>query len=148
MVTNDESTAIGNEGLGMNGNPNGYELVVMYSKLPRERIKYHPNADEEVINAISLGIIFLMAFWSGPAIQAFVKLTEAISLLDKDGTIELVVVDIDGADELSAVSDFLGGMRGCGETAWVRNGSIIATSGIGLNLQCFVPNTQLLLEVA
>jgi hypothetical protein len=42
----------------------------------------------------------------------------------------------------------LGGVRGAGETAWVRNGSVIATSGLGLNIQCFVPNTILLLESA
>jgi hypothetical protein len=88
-----------------------------------------------------------MAFWSGPAVQAFAKLTEVIAKLDPEGRIELVVVDIDGSDALSAVSEFLGGVRGAGETAWVRNGLVVATSGLGLNVDCFVPNTRALLEV-
>jgi hypothetical protein len=101
-----------------------------------------------VIEAISRGILFQMAFWSGPAVQAFAELTEVIARLDPDGVAELVVVDIDGSERLSAVSEFLGGVRGAGETAWVRNGSVIATSGVGLNIECFVPNTILLLESA
>lgn len=87
-----------------------------------------------------------MAFWSGPAVQAFARLAEVIAKLDPDGRLELVVVDIDGSEALSAVSEFRGGVRGAGETAWVRNGSVVATSGLGLNAECFVPNTRALLE--
>jgi hypothetical protein len=132
----------------MTGNPDGVHSLVKYSKLPVERIRYIPDADEKVVAAISRGVLFQMAFWSGPAVQAFAKLTEVIARLDPDGKIELVVVDIDGSERLSAVSEFLGGVRGAGETAWVRNGSVIATSGLGLNIECFVPNTILLLESA
>lgn len=87
-----------------------------------------------------------MALWSGPAVQAFAKLTEVIAKLDPEDRIELVVVDIDGSEALSAVSEFLGAFEGAGETAWVRNGSVVATSGLGLNVECFVPNTGTLLE--
>jgi hypothetical protein len=132
----------------MAGNVDGVGSLVKYSKLPIERIRYLPDADEKVIKEISRGILFQMAFWSGPAVRAFAKLTEVIARLDPDGKTELVVVDIDGAERLSAVSEFLGGVRGAGETAWVRNGSIFATSGLGLNVECFVPNTMLLLESA
>ena len=130
----------------MTGNPDGLRSLAKYSKLPVERIRYHPEADEETIRAITRGILCQMAFWSGPAFQAFAKLTEVIARLDPDGVLELVVVDIDGSDGLSAVSEFLGGVHGSGETAWVRNGSIIATSGIGVNVECFAPNTTTLLE--
>ena len=132
----------------MPGNPDGIRSLAKYSKLPVERIRYLPNADEKVVKAISRGILFQMAFWSGPAVQAFAKLTEVIARLDPDGMAEFVVVDIDGSERLTAVSEFLGGVRGAGETAWVRNGSVIATSGLGLNIDCFVPNTILLLEAA
>ena len=134
------------KGLKMMGNPDGLRSLAKYSKLSLERIRYVPDADETVVAATSRGILFQMAFWSGPAVQAFAKLTEVIARLDPDGQIELVVVDIDGSERLSAVSEFLGGVRGAGETAWVRNGSVIATSGHGLNVQCFVPNTRLLLQ--
>ncbi len=130
----------------MTGNPDGLRSLAKYSKLPVERIRYFPDAQEDVVAAISRGILFQMAFWSGPAVQAFAKLTEVIARLDPDGQIELVVVDIDGSERLSAVSEFLGGVRGAGETAWVRNGSVIATSGLGLNVECFIPNTRRLLE--
>lgn len=135
------------KGLKMTGNPDGLRSLAKYSKLPLERIRYVPDADEKVVAAISRGILFQMAFWSGPAVQAFAKLTEVIARLDRDGQIELVVVDIDGSERLSAVSEFLGGVRGAGETAWVRHGSVIVTSGLGLNVECFIPNTRLLLEV-
>ena len=45
------------------------------------------------------------------------KLTEVITKLDLEGRIELVVVDIDGSEALSAASEFLDGVRGAGETA-------------------------------
>lgn len=130
----------------MTGNPHGLKSLAKYSKLPVGRIKYYPDADETILRGMKRGFLFQMAFWSGPAVQAFAKLTKEIARLDPDGVIELVVVDIDGAERLSEVSEFLGGVRGAGETAWVRNGSTIATSGFGLNVECFVPNTVLLLE--
>src|SRR3954468_23750078 len=130
----------------MNGNPDGLRSLAKYSKLPVERIRYFPDADERVVRAITRGVLFQMAFWSGPAVQAFAKLTEVVAKLDPEGRVELVVVDIDGSEALSAVSEFLGGVRGAGETAWVRNGSVVATSGLGLNVECFVPNTRALLE--
>lgn len=132
----------------MTGNPDGLRSLVKYSKLPVERIRYFPDADERVVRAITRGIIFQMAFWSGPAVQAFAKLTEVVARLDRDSVLELVVVDIDGAEALSAVSEFLGGVRGAGETAWVRNGSVIATSGPDFDAVCFAPNTRRLLETA
>jgi hypothetical protein len=83
----------------MTGNPDGLRSLAKYSKLSVERIRYVPEADERVVRAITRGVLFQMAFWSGPAIQAFAKLTE-----------------------------------------------VVATSGLGLNIECFVPNTRSLLE--
>lgn len=128
------------------GNPHGLRSLVKYSKLPAERIRYVPDADETIVATISRGILFQIAFWSIPAVQAFAQLTMVMGRLDPDSQIELVVVDIDGSERLSAVSEFLGGVRGAGETAWVRNGSVIVTSGLGLNVECFVPNTTMLLR--
>jgi hypothetical protein len=132
----------------MTGTLDGLRSLARYSKLPIERIEYFPEADVNIVKAITRGILFQMAFWSGPAVQAFAKLTEVIARLDPDGVVELMVVDIDGSECLSGVSEFLGGVRGAGETAWLRNGLVIATSGLGLNVECFVPNTFLLLESA
>jgi hypothetical protein len=91
-----------------NGNPDGLRSLTKYSKLPVDRISYFPDADEKVVRMIGRGILFQMAFWSIPAVKAFAKLTEVISRLDQQGAIELIVVDIDGSETLSAVSEFLG----------------------------------------
>lgn len=130
----------------MTGNTDGLHSLAKYSRLPVERVRYVPDADERVVRAITRGALFQMAFWSGPAVQAFASLTEVIARLDPDGVLELVVVEVDGSEALSAVSVFLGGVHGAGETAWVRNGSVVATSGLGLKVECFVPNTTALLE--
>ncbi len=132
----------------MAGNPDGIRSLAKYSKLSVERIRYFPDADETVVNVISQGILFLMAFWSGPSVKAFSKLTEVIADLDKAESLELVVVDVDGSPALYEVPEFFGKVHGAGETAWVRNRSIIATSGIGLNVECFIPNTMMLLKSA
>jgi hypothetical protein len=87
-----------------------------------------------------------MAFWSVPSVKAFASITEVISRLDKAEALQLIVADVDGSPALYEMPEFLGRVHGAGETAWVRNGRIIATSGLGLNVECFVPNTLLLLE--
>ena len=130
----------------MTGNPDGLRSLAKYSKLPVERIRYFPDAVESVVRAITRGILFQMAFWSGPSVRAFAELTEVIARLDPDGVTELVVVDIDGSDACLRCRSSWVAFRGAGETAWVRNGTIIATSGPGFNVECFVPNTALLLE--
>jgi hypothetical protein len=135
---------MGEEAVG--GNTEGLRSLVKYSKLPIGRVTYLPDADEAIITSMGRGILFLMAFWSGHSITAFARLTEVIAGLDQGGTMELVVVDVDGSPALYQVPEFVGKVHGAGETAWVRNGKIVATSGLGLNVECFVPNTLLLLE--
>ena len=132
----------------MNGNQHGLRSLAKYSKLPIERISYFPDADENVIRSIDRGILFLMAFWSGPSVKAFARITEIVSKVDQGQTLQLSVVDVDGSQPLYELPEFLGRIHGAGETAWVRNGAIIATSGLGLNIECFEPNTVALLSMA
>lgn len=129
----------------MSGNTEGLRSLVKYSKLPIKRVTYLPDAGEDIIRSIGRGILFLMAFWSGPSVKAFARLTEVVAKLDKEGVLELMVVDVDGSPGLYEVPEFLGKVHGAGETAWVRDGNIIATSGLGLNIDCFEPNTAALL---
>ena len=130
------------------GNPEGLRSLSRYSKVPIERVKYFPDADEGVIKQIDRGILFLMAFWSGPSVTAFAKLTQVVGNLDKREALKLVVVDVDGSPKLYDVPEFVGKIHGDGETAWVRDGKIVVTSGLGLNIECFVPNTLSLLALA
>jgi hypothetical protein len=130
----------------MGGNPNGIRSLAKYSKLPAERIRYVADADEATVRSIGRGVLFLMAFWSGPAVQAFAKLTEVLARLDAEG-LELVVADVDGSPDLYELPEFKGKVHGAGETAWVRGGKIVATSGLGPNTACFEPNTLALLSI-
>ena len=131
----------------MSGNTEGLRSLVKYSKLPIGRVTYLPDADEEIITSIRRGILFLMAFWSGPSVKAFAKLTEVVAKVDKEGALQLVVVDVDGSPALYDVPEFVEKVHGAGETAWVRDGKIVATSGLGLNIACFEPNTAALLAM-
>lgn len=130
----------------MGGNPDGIRSLMKYSRLPVEQIKYVPDADAATVRSIRRGILFLMAFWSGPSIQAFAKLTEVLARLDAEN-LELVVADVDGSPDLYELPEFRGKVHGAGETAWVWDGKIIATSGLGLNTGCFEPNTLALLAM-
>jgi len=130
----------------MGGNPDGLRSLVKYSKLPAERIKYVADANEDTVRSIGRGILFLMAFWSGPSVMAFAKLTEVLAALKADD-LELVVVDVDGSVDLYVLPEFKGQVSGSGETAWVRHGKIVNTSGRGLNVESFKPNTLALLAM-
>jgi len=66
----------------MAGNPQGIRSLAKYSRLSVERIKYVPDADATTVRSINRGVLFLMAFWSGPSVQAFAKLTEVLARLD------------------------------------------------------------------
>jgi hypothetical protein len=118
-----------------------------YSRLPTDRIRYVPDADAATVRSIRRGVLFLMAFWSGPSVRAFAKLTEVLAGLDVEG-LELVVADMDGSPDLYELPEFKGKVHGAGETAWVRDGVIVATSGLGLNTGCFEPNTLDLLSMS
>lgn len=131
-----------------NGASGGLRSLAKNSKLPIEQIGYFPDADEIVIRDVERGILFLMAFWSGPSVRAFTRLTEVLSTMDCGRILKLAAVDVDGSPALHELPYCQGGIRGAGETAWIRNGSIVATSGLGLNLERFELNTLKLLSMA
>ena len=130
----------------MEGNPNGLRSLAKYSRLPIERIKYIADADEGTVRSIGRGILFLMAFWSGPSVMAFAKLTEVLASLPADD-LEIVVVDVDGSPALYELSEFKGNITGSGETAWVRNGRIVSTSLRGMKVEITKLNTLALLAM-
>ncbi len=119
--------------------------LTVKSRVPAERIVYYDEADESVLAEIRCGVLFVMAFWSGPSVRAFVELTDVLSRLDPGGALQFLVVNTDGVPALYERAEFLGRMSGCGETAWVKDGRILRTSGLGYNPQCFEPNTAALL---
>jgi hypothetical protein len=118
-----------------------------HSKFPVDRFHFLAGADASIIKKIDRGILFLMALWSLPSAYSFAYLTSVIAALDKSGSLEIVVTDVDGSPELYVVPEFLGSVHGCGEMAWIRNGKIITTSGRGLSFACIEPNTTALLTM-
>jgi hypothetical protein len=73
----------------------------------------------------------VMAFWSGPSRLAFAHLKKVLSEVDRNGRLELVVVDTDGCPDLYEIPEFFLKLRGNGEAAWIDEGRIVnvATGG-------------------
>jgi hypothetical protein len=127
------------------GNPDGMHTLAKSSKLPIERIRYLPDSTTSLIGEIKRGVLFVMAFWSGPSIKAFNQLTDIINRLDPNGMLEFVVIDTDGAQSFYEHPIFNGKLHGAGEAAWIKDGVIQCTSGLGSNPNCFEANTKKLL---
>lgn len=108
-------------------------------------VRYLPTADRTIFSKIRLGVLFVMAWWSGGAQQSFRRLKAVLSELDPDGRLELVIVDTDGATDLHASPEFHGQLHGWGEVAWIRKGQVLRTSGIGPHPECIEAYTRELL---
>ena len=121
-----------------------YQWLTETSQRPMDEVRFVPEADAQTIDSIENGVLILMAFWSGTAVHGFKALSRVLAT-GEARPLEFVVVDIDGAINLCDVEEFRGKVHGNGETAWIHQGKIIATSGIGLNIECFRPNTSTLL---
>jgi hypothetical protein len=112
------------------------------------RLRFLPEADRSVFGTIRLGVLFVMAWWSGPSRQGFAKLKQVLAALDPAGRLELVVVDTDGCPDLYICPEFAGQLHGWGEVAWVQDGRAVRTSGMGYHPECFESHTRQLLESA
>lgn len=119
----------------LGGNPAGHHHFLKHYPDLCDRLVYLPGATPEVIALVRCGVVFLMAWWSGPARQAFAALVNAVRRGDLGGRVLIVVIDIDGVDE-SFNSPFeshphAGYVRlvsGAGEASWVIRGrSVRAT---------------------
>jgi hypothetical protein len=111
-----------------------------------KRTRFYSSADRTVLGTIHCGVLFVMAFWSGPARLAFQELKRMLEVVDPEGRLEFVVVDTDGCPDLYELPEFVGKLHGAGETAWIRDGQLLRTSGLGYHPECFEPYTRLLLE--
>jgi hypothetical protein len=100
--------------------------LVKWSRLPLDRVRFLAEADQAVIGTIRRGALFLMAFWSGASLHSFRKLTQVLAGLGEE--LELVVADVDGSPRLYNVPENWGGVHGCGEVLWIRDGKVVAVS--------------------
>jgi hypothetical protein len=56
-----------------------------------------------------------------------------------------VVVDTDGCEDLHLSAEFAGLCHGWGEAAWICEGQVMKTSGVGYHPEVFEPYTKALL---
>lgn len=68
--------------------------VSKYSVLPLNRVQIVSSLDDLRITRIRLGIIYILALWSGPSIMVLQQITKALARLDSS-VLEFFVVDID-----------------------------------------------------
>lgn len=95
-----------------------------YSHLPIDQVEFIPVATRDTIQSIENGIVFLIAFWSIPAMNAFAFVTSQLAKIDNQNT-RLTVVDTDGATALGEFPELAKWLvAGNGITAWVRDGAI------------------------
>jgi hypothetical protein len=111
-----------------------------------KRTRFYSEADQSIVGTIRCGVLFVMAFWSGTSRLAFAELKRSLEATDPKGRLELVVVDTDGCPSLYGLPEFVGKLHGHGEAAWVLEGKIVSTSGMGYDPECMEPNTRLLLS--
>ena len=83
-----------------------------------------------VIHSIQHGIVFLMAEWSGDAKWAHQRL---IAFLEQRGISleQLHILDFERHPELYDIPDLSGRIHGWGETALVKDGSIVFVTVLG-----------------
>jgi hypothetical protein len=127
------------------------DRVKALGKLPAShaaRLRFLPNADRSVIGTIKLGVLFVMAFWSGPSRKGFQILKEVLAEADPGGKLELVVVDTDGCPDLYDAPEMAWQLGGWGEVAWVADGQVVRTTGTGYHPECYEPYTRQLLAAA
>ena len=70
-------------------------------------------------------VLFIVAWWSGPAIEQLQQLVAALVLEDSDGRIRLLVADTDECVQLAQESCLRGRLHGWGETVWLSDGRIV-----------------------
>ncbi len=110
------------------------------------RFRFLSEAHHSDVATISRGVLFFIAFWSGPSMQALVELKRVLAAVDPGGELQLVVVDTDGCADLCEMAEFRSNIHGWGEAAWIKNGKICRTSGMGFHPECFEPFTRQFLE--
>jgi hypothetical protein len=111
-----------------------------------KRTRFYSEADQSIVATIRCGVLFVMAFWSGTSRLAFAELKRSLEANDPNGRLQLVVVDTDGCPSLYELPEFVGKLHGHGEAAWVLEGKIVSTSGLGYHPECMERNTRLLLS--
>jgi hypothetical protein len=84
------------------------------------------------ISVIHRGVLFLMAFWSGPSVVGFKNVCRVFCQAELPSDFVFRVLDLDGANEslLQALSLQSVRIGGNGEAYWFRHGGIFAATSV------------------
>ena len=98
-----------------------------FSAVPMDRLKVLQGVDDVQIASIRRGIIFVLAVWSGPSLQGFVRFTNVMTHFTSE-SVDLIIVDHDSLTQ--KLSRELFGRKfvpgGWGEAVWIREGHVVA----------------------
>ena len=89
---------------------------------------YHSEYPEGLIEGISCGVVFLIAFWSAPAVARFKYCCYGLKDSVPWDRFELHIIDADGLKPEDPFSD-LQRLGGYGEAFWIRSGTIVNSIG-------------------
>jgi hypothetical protein len=92
-------------------------------KLPSDRVTVSRFNIAE-LSAMSCGVVFVFATWSGHAVRSFRFLCEALAA-SPGSKFPVLVIDADGLD-VEAFNEALGELpQGKGEAYWIQNGQVV-----------------------
>jgi hypothetical protein len=120
----------------MSGVQDGLQRLHEYSRDTFSASEFVPNAEEADLR-VTNGLVFLIAFWSGPAIVGFKNICAALSKIAVPQGFVFRVPDWDGAaqfiEHFQHEGVFVGGNA---EALWYKNGTVVA----GTSLPTATPN--------
>lgn len=95
------------------------------TELPFERLRIVQSLSKLRLQDIPVGVVFVFAVWSGPAVMALRRFTRLLSTLDL-GSLDVVILDNDSMTGHDMIQLFGHVFHGSGETLWVRDGRVVA----------------------
>ena len=114
----------------MPGAQDGLQRLHEYSRATFSVYEFVPNAGEADLQ-ITNGLVFLIAFWSGPAIVGFKNICAALSKIALPQGFVFRVLDWDGAEQFIGHFQhegvFVGGNA---EALWYKNGIVVAATSV------------------
>jgi|APTNR8051073442_1049403.scaffolds.fasta_scaffold19590_5 hypothetical protein len=114
----------------MPGAQDGLQLLREYSGDTFSAYEFVPNAEEAELR-LTNGLVFLIAFWSGPAIVGFKNICAALSTIALPRGFVFRVLDWDVAEQFiehfQNEGIFIGGNA---EALWYKNGTVVAGTSV------------------
>lgn len=114
----------------MPGAQDGLQLLREYSGDTFSAYEFVPNAEEADLR-LTNGLVFLIAFWSGPSIFGFKNICAALTTVALPRGFVFRVLDWDGAEQFIEQFQHKGiSVGGNAEALWYKNGTVVAETSV------------------